>query len=187
MEHIVITPVLKLTYHVPWNMSHTHNTHMFAVAIFLSVKQGGRVTVYNLNRITYCSAGVTPPSTSVGGTRFFSVTCSSWWNMREITTCRFWQESLHMKKHYRLFLMYLGSSKPSLEDHLEVVSGPEWDSWNRSGWTHSMGQRLRRPTASNLKQSHAKWPVHGRANDCHFMPPNFGVFCYTTFKVAVQE
>ena len=25
-------------------------------------------------------------------------------------------------------LMCLGSSKPSLEDHLEVVSGPEWDS-----------------------------------------------------------
>ena len=79
-------------------MSHTHNTHMFAVAILLSVKQGGWVTVYSLSRITYCSAGVTPPPTSVGGTCFFSVTYSSQWKLREITTCRFQQESLHMKK-----------------------------------------------------------------------------------------
>ena len=35
------------------------------------------------------------------------------------------QQELHMKKPYRLFLMCLGSSKLSLEDHLKVPSSPE--------------------------------------------------------------
>lgn len=58
---------------------------------------------------------------------------------------------------------------------------PRGASYSRLGLIHNLMQ-ISSPTAHQLRQSHARWPINMRINECHFM-----LFCYTVVRMTIGE